>query len=315
MVFSNLIEIVSNLSDRKVCIDFLLKERWQGHPKCVFCNSERVFRLKSLYGYHKCNDCNKMFSATKGTIFEKSPIPLQKWFLAMYLFSAHKKGISSCQLARDLNITQKSSWFMLHRIRYAFKEKHIEQMSGVIQIDETYVGGKNKNRISNKKIANSQGRSLKDKVPVLGMVQADGRVFMQVVEDTKGATLNPIIERMVAPGSIVVTDEYPSYNNISEKYKHVVINHSEQEFVRGAFDTNKAENMWSVLKRGVYGIYHKVDRRHLNKYCDEFGFRLNTKKMNDGERFEHAMQTVNCRITYDQLKIKKVSLTQEIQQP
>jgi transposase-like protein len=239
-------------------------------------------------------------------MFEGSHIPLHKWFIAIYIFSSHKKGISSHQLAKDLAITQKSAWFMLGRIRYAFQVKSFGlPMTGLIQADETFMGGKNKNRHEDKKVPESQGRSVKDKTPVFGMMQNGNKVFTQVIPNTQAKTLKPIIEKMVAEGAIVVTDEWKGYNTLSDKRPHVTLNHNDKEFVRGAFHTNGIENFWSHLKRGVYGIYHHVSPEHLHRYCSEFEFRYNSRNANEVERFDVSLRkTDNCRLSYKELIAK-----------
>ena len=223
------------------------------------------------------------------TMFEGSHIPLRKWFIAIYIFSLHKKGVSSHQLASDLGITQKSAWFMLSRIRNAFKPQKAQPKEGVFHADETFIGGKNKNRHEDKKVPNSQGRSLKDKAPVFGIMQTGGKVYTTVIPDTKAATIKPLIKELVAKGSIVVTDEWKAYNGLSSQYLHVVINHKENEYVRGGFSNNNIENFWSQLKRGIYGIYHHVSVKHLNKYCDEFAYRYNVRKAGNNDKFNYAL--------------------------
>jgi len=309
MEIRNLLDVNDNLKSQKDCIDFLIKLRWKGTPQCVFCHSDKVNRITCKYGYHKCRKCMKMFSATKGTIFEKSPVPLHKWFKVLYVMTAHKKGISSIQLAKDIGVTQKTGWFMEQRIRLALKDKDPQKLFGVIQVDETYVGGKNKNRPSHRKVPNSQGRSLKGKSAVFGITQVGGKLFTQVVPDTKGSTVKQIIKDMIHEGSIVVTDQYRSYKRMPKEFDHVVLNHKKKEYARGAFNNNTIEGFWSQLKRGINGIYHNVSRKHLDCYCNEFTFRFNTKKMNDGDRFKYSLGQVNCRITYAELRKKPGSKT------
>jgi hypothetical protein len=167
-------------------------------------------------------------------MFEGSHISLRKWFIAIYIFSLHKKGISSHQLASDLGITQKSAWFMLSRIRNAFKQDEpTEKIDGAFMADESFIGGKNKNRHEDKRVLESQGRSTKDKTPVLGIMQAGGKVHTTVVPDTKSKTIKPFIEKLVADGSIIITDEWHAYTGLSKKYAHIVINHKEKEYGRG----------------------------------------------------------------------------------
>lgn len=302
--FSEMLKVLPNETSCRNYLELLL---WNGQPVCPHCGSknESHYRLNTkgeFKGLYKCKDCREMFTVTVGTIFEGSHIDLRKWFIAVYIFSSHKKGISSHQLARDLGITQKTAWFMLGRIRYAFQVKSLKtKMDGVIQADESFVGGKNKNRHADKKVKESQGRSVKDKTPVLGMIQPGGQVRLEVVPDTKASTLKPVIQKMVADGSIVVTDEWHGYKGLSTQYSHVVINHKENEYVRGAFHTNSIENFWSLLKRGIYGIYHQVSPKHLYRYCDEFAYRFNSRKSSSTERFDVSLKNVQGRLTYNEL--------------
>lgn len=305
--FTNLIEVTNYFKDKQTCLDYLTSVRWlNGKVECVFCNHNKVYELNGKNKRFKCASCRKQFSAIKGTIFENSPISLQKWFTAIYILSSHKKGISSVQLGKDLQVRQATAWFMMQRIRYAIKIKSFNRKTlGVIQCDETFIGGKNKNRHADKKIPNSQGRSVKDKTPVFGMLQTGGSVQTIVVPDTKATTIKPIIRELVANGSIVVTDEWLGYSGLQNHYPHIIVNHNENEYVRGAFHTNGIENFWSLLKRGIYGIYHQISPKHLHRYCDEFSFRYNTRKITDIERFHFLLENVNCRLTYKTLTDEK----------
>lgn len=306
--FSQMLEVLPNDT---ACRNYLEQLLWNGVPVCPHCGSknEGHFKLKvkgEFKGLYKCkeNACRERFTITVGTMFEGSHISLRKWFIAIYLFSSHKKGISSHQLGRDLGITQKSAWFMLCRIRLAFQVKSLVQMDGLIQADETFIGGKNKNRHADKKVEDSQGRSCKDKTPVFGLLQHTGKVHTQVVADTKGTTLKPIITDMVKSGAIVVTDEWGAYNGLSKSYSHVVLNHQKEEYVRGAFHTNGIENFWSLFKRGIYGIYHSASPKHLHRYCSEFSFRYNTRKISDADRFSLSLSSATAKITYKELTSK-----------
>lgn len=303
MEFTNLAQLTEYFADKQTCIEYLTKLRWEDNVTCTFCGHDKVYELKGANPRFKCAKCRKQFSAIKGTIFENSPIPLQKWFIAVYILTAHKKGISSVQLGVDLGVTQKTAWFMAHRIRFALKVKSFDsQMCCEVQADETFMGGKNKNRHADKKVPQSQGRSVKDKTPVLGLTDENGKVFTQVIPNTRAKTIKPIIERMVQEGSIVVTDEWQAYRGISRNYLHVVVNHKEGQYVNGPFSTNRIEGFWSQLKRGVYGVYHQVSAKHLHRYCDEFSFRYNSREVKAMERFEASVQDVHqCRLTYKDL--------------
>ncbi len=285
--FTSFAQMLEILSDENTCREFLEHIRWGSEPICAHCGSKNKDHYKlnqkgEFKGLRKCKDCRKRFTVKVGTMFHGSSIPLRKWFIAIYIFSSHKKGISSLQLHRDLGVTQKTAWFMLSRIRNTFKPTSQEKISGVIQADETFVGGKNKNRHVDKKVKYSQGRSVKDKTPVFGIVN-DGQVNTKVVSDTKAKTLKPIIEEMVKMGAIVVTDEWAAYNGLSKDYQHEVVKHNKGEYSKNGFHTNSIEGFWSLLKRGIFGIYHSASPKHLSKYCDEFSYRYNTRRVSDGE--------------------------------
>lgn len=299
MEFKNLAELTEHFADRQKCYEYLTQLRWNGNVTCTFCQHDKVYELKGDNKRFKCAKCRKQFSAIKGTIFENSPIPLQKWFMAVYIVTAHKKGISSVQLGTDLGVTQKTAWFMAHRIRFALKVNSFDvPLEGVVQADETFVGGKNKNRHADKKVPNSQGRSVKDKTPVFGLADENGKVKTQVIPNTQAKTIKPIIKQLVKEGSIVVTDEWQAYRDLSKNYQHIVVNHKEGKYVCGPYSTNRIEGYWSIFKRGIYGIYHQVSAKHLHRYCDEFSFRYNSREVDVMERFAASLQTSERRLTY-----------------
>lgn len=293
------------LSDENKCREYLEYIRWEGKPVCPHCGckNKEHYKLKQqneFKGLYKCKDCRKRFTVKVGTMFHGSHISLRKWFIAIYIFSSHKKGISSLQLHRDLGITQKSAWFMLQRIRNTFNTAPTEKYFGITQADETYIGGKNKNRHSYKRVKESQGRSTKDKTPVFGLLSS-GKVNAQVVPDTKARTLKPIIKEMVQTGSILVTDEWKAYSGLSKDYTHEVLKHTQGQYKTKEFHTNSVEGFWSLLKRGIFGIYHSTSSKHLNKYCNEFAYRYNTREFIDGERFDLSLINSEKRITYKEL--------------
>lgn len=299
---NNLLDIAETFRDNNVCLDYLAKKRWNGSVYCVFCGCNNVCKLNGKIKRYKCRDCNKQFSAIKGTIFENSPIHLQKWFMAVFLITNHKKGISSVQLANDIGVTQKTAWFMAQRIRFALKVKSFEKkIDGVIQCDETFVGGKNKNRHAHKKVPNSQGRSFKDKTPVLGMLHVGGELRLVVMPNVTADSIQTAIKDTVSKQSIIVSDEWHGYKGIDKDYCHIVMDHTRKEFVRGAFHTNSIEGFWSIFKRGYIGIYHFMSRKHLQKYCDEFSYRYNNRETSNGNRFDNVFTSVNCRLTYKDL--------------
>jgi transposase-like protein len=299
----NLIDVLMHFSDNTVCKNYLEQRRWNGKVKCTSCgHGHKIYRLKNGY---KCSDCKKQFSVVKGTIFENSQIPLQKWFGALWLMSSHKKGISSVQLSKDLGITQKSAWFMLQRLRNAFENESFEMpLSNIVEVDETYVGGKNKNRHADKKFTGTQGRSNVDKTPVFGMLERGGRVVAMKVANVSSKELQPIIDANVDLGSHIMSDEWTAYTGLSDCYDHSSVNHGASSYVIGNAHTNTLEGFWSIFKRGIFGIYHCVSRKHMDKYVSEFEFRYNNRDMSEIERFNKVLSICDSRISYKEL-IKK----------
>jgi transposase-like protein len=254
----------------------------------------------------KCKNTGKYFNAKVGTIFEDTKIPLIKWYMALYIFSSHKKGVSSHQLAKDIDVTQKTAWFMLHRLRFAFNAPSFKaEFDGIVEIDETYMGGKEPNKHENKKTRTELGRSVDVKTPVLGMRDRNsGTVFAKVVPNVKGKTLYPIIRETLNLGIHIVTDEAQVYNDLNSwpmGYKHNTVCHSAKQYVDGKFHTNGIENFWSHLKRGVNGIYHWVSVEHLQSYVNEYSLRYNTRKMTTVGRFDLVLANVTGRLTYKEL--------------
>jgi transposase-like protein len=233
---------------------------------------------KALKGqrYH-CNACNTSFSVTVGTIFHKTKVDFQKWFLAISLVLNAKKGISARQLARDIEVNKNTAWFMLMRIRKAMHE-YGDMLEGIIEADETYIGGKNKNKHNDKRTKGTQGRSTKDKTPVFGLMERNGKVRARKVSNTGSKALQTLIMQNVKRGSHLMTDEWVAYNGVSKKkYQHSVVNHGKGQYVSGAAHTNNIENFWALLKRGIMGQYHHITDRHLNNYINEFCFRYNNR--------------------------------------
>lgn len=303
--FKNLQQLLDFFKDEATCKAYYEQQRWNGNVVCPHCGHTKVYR--TTRGFKCANkECYKKFSVITRTIFENTKISLRTWFAAMFLISTSKKGVSSIQLANTLGITQKTAWFVLHRIREMLKDTNVEVLNGMVEVDETYVGGKNKNRHKDKKVENSQGRAAIDKTPVVGLVERNGRVLTFVAENTEAETLHQIIDNNVSNEAIIVTDAYKSYVGLNKKFNHVVVKHEDGGYVtkigEHKFHTQNIENFWSIFKRGYIGIYHYMSKQHLHRYTTEFGYRYNTRGKASVERFEDAVKKVSsARITYNKL--------------
>ncbi len=287
------------------CNAFMIMMRWpDGKVRCPQCDSENVTylekaRLFKCYGKHP----KAKFSLKVGTIFEDSPIGLDKWLSAIWLIASAKNGISSYEIHRALGVTQKSAWFMLHRIRLAMQKKSLAKLSGHVEVDETYIGGKARNMHKWKREQAIQGRGGVGKVAVMGLLERDGEVRAQVIGEADQDTLHKAVKRNVRRGSEVFSDGWKAYNGIDERsrYIHSVINHAEK-YVDGNVHTNGIENFWSLLKRTLKGTYVSVEPFHLFRYLDEQAFRFNKRTGKDLYRFlEVASNLVGKRLEYKTL--------------
>ena len=259
--------------DQETARRYLEGRLWPNGPRCPVCGlGERITARAD--GFYRCNQCKEDFTVRTGTIFERSHVPLHKWVYAMYLLVTARKGISSMQLAKEIGITQKSAWFVLHRLREACGGRDLTKLAGIIEIDETFIGGKEANKHEGKKL--HAGRGPVGKTPVLGMRERGGRMIAMPISGVDLETVQAPIHQHVETGSTLHTDEGRAYNGIGGRgFKHNTVNHSEGEYVRDDVTTNGIESVFAVMKRGPIGVYHHASPKHLGRYVDEFSFRLN----------------------------------------
>ena len=270
----NLIEVMERFPDQESCIDYLERIRWRNNPHCPHCGSVSIKRKKEngvgRVGRWNCHDCNASFKVTQGTVFHKTQIPLQKWFIAIALVLNAKKSLSSCQLARDLDLNQKTVWYILTRIRAEMSKKGGALLQGIIEADETYVGGKPRKHGKYKDAEPAKrGRGTK-KTPVIGAVERGGKVVAEVAKGLTGRAILKFIRSAVnLKDSELITDEYRAYQAVSQHMKHAVVNHREGQYVDGDAHTNTIEGFWSLLKRAWYGSHHQYSTGYTPLYVAE----------------------------------------------
>ena len=286
------------------CHQFLMELRWpDGTVRCPVCDSEKVAYLLSVrrwkcYGKHP----KPQFSLKTGTIFEDSALGLDKWLVALWLLVNCKNGISSMEIARHLGITQKSAWFMAHRLRFALHHGSFGKLSGEVEVDETFIGGKARNMHVAQRKRRITGTGGKDKTAVMGILERGGKVRTVVVDNRKKKSLQAEVHKHVEAGSALYSDALRSYDGLAGKYAHQVIDHA-VSYVDGRVHTNTLENFWCLLKRGISGTYVSVEPFHLFRYLDEQAYRYNNRKdATDFERFKvAASQIVGKRLTWKQV--------------
>jgi transposase-like protein len=298
--FANLFEVLEYYKRDDNCRDTIEKMRWpDGNIICPKCKTDKAYRMGDMKHY-KCRNkkCGSRFSGMVGSVFEATKLHLSKWFGAMYLITAHKKGISSHQLARDLGIRQKAAWFLAMRCREIIRTKSVEQLNGIVQIDETHCGGHIPlmNKTKRKKY---QETGVSNKIPVMGLLQVNGSIKMQVIGRE---TFKDIVRASVNENSMIVTDNHKGYSGLANEFiGHVVVDHSKEQYVEAGFSTNAVEGAFSHFKRSIIGTWHHISPKHLHRYTDEFSHRWNSKKLKDADRFVISLKHLEGRLKWKDL--------------
>jgi transposase-like protein len=293
-------QLMQTIPDQETARQYLEGRLWPNGPVCPTCTNAGQITTRKRVGFYRCNACKLDFTIRTGTIFERSHVELHKWVYAMYLLVTARKGISSMQLAKEIGITQKSAWFVLHRLREACGGK-LDMLRGIVAVDEVWIGGLEKNKHENKRLhAGKAGKSI-----VLGMRERKGRTKAFVIPNVNAECLTGAIAENVEEGATIHTDESKGYQNLSAmSYQHDTVDHSAKEYVRGDVSTNNIETVWALLKRGLHGVYHHASAKHLGRYVDEFTFRLNegNVKFHTLERLDSFIDAVvGKRLTYERL--------------
>jgi len=296
--FSTLPQLFAAFPTEQVAIDHFTSIRWANGKFCPLCGNADAARIGTLTGtnVHKCYVCRKRFSIRVGTIFQDTKLPLRTWYAAIWMITAHPKGIASTTLATDLGITQKSAWFVLHRLRHASRTKSFSApLTGIVEIDETYVGGKGDNRHQgHKRTYGTEG-----KTAVVGALSRDGDFVARVVQKTDTATLDGFVHEVVSPkADLVMTDEHSAYRHLDRTFDHQTVAHSAGEYVRGLVHTNSIEGLWAQLKRQIIGVHHWVSPKHLDQYVGEMSYRVNRRDMAKGDRVNDLLSQTEGPLPY-----------------
>jgi len=270
--FETLAEFLEYFKDEESCREHFTAIRFRNGEFCPHCGHKKIYSFASGKRY-RCASCKEDFTIKTGTVFGESKLPLKKWFIAIYLLSTTSKGISSIQLAKHVGVTQKTGWFMDHRLRAAMQDND-GQLFGTVEADETFVGGKEKNKHACKR--KHEGRGHTGKTIVFGVASREGKAKAKIVQSVDRPTLHKAVRQIVEQGSQIFTDEHSGYVGMPE-FDHDVVNHKTGEFSRGAVHTANIDSFWALFKRGYHGVYHWMSRKHMQRYVDEFAFRWNAR--------------------------------------
>ncbi|HAF29261.1 MAG TPA: IS1595 family transposase [Bacteroidales bacterium] len=300
--FKSIIGLLKSFPNEQSCINHLEELRWNGKVVSSFDSESIVYSCAG--NKYKCKNTGKYFNVKTNTLFDNTKIKLQNWFLAIYIVTSHKKGISSLQLAKDIDVTQKTAWFMIQRIRNCFGDSS-EMLSGKVEVDETYVGGDiNKMNTAKKKEMNQKGfkSGYQHKTPVLGMIERKGNIKTMKINKSYGKKIKPILYNNIHKDTAVITDGFGAYKDIDKVFKgHVKIEHAKGIYALNSFHTNTIGGFWSLFKRGMIGIYYFTSKKHLQMYIDEFTFRYNSRDICTSRRFNLMLNNIEHRLTYNNL--------------
>lgn len=297
--FKTLKDLMSHLSNEDVCREYMEMMRWNGQPFCPHCNGTKPYKLSDGKSY-RCREktCKKDFTVTVGTVFENSKVKLSTWLAALYILTGHKKGISSLQLSRFLGVTQKTAWFINHRLRFILDAPEPEPLVNVVEVDETYIGGKFAN-MNRERRARWQRLKEDNKVAVMGLLQRDGKAKLTVIGQK---TFKEVVRENVDPSATIITDTHLAYVGLAQEFAgHQSVNHSQSEYRKGLAYTNSVEGFFSLFKRMVIGTYHYISPKHLHRYCAESTYRFNSRKIKDADRFRQAISNTEGRLKYKNL--------------